>query len=156
MPPFWRSITLVGLHPHPSLLLLMLCLWRALNPTFQLLLLLPSANLFRPFFTSPVLVVNSCGVFTVLFCRVSHNNGFYRRFWVLLFHRFLVLREMRIRTHRCIFVRIYLSLCRMRIRTHRCVFIRIYFNSSRNAYSHASMRIRTHLLESSQNAYSYA
>ncbi len=156
MPPFWQSITLVSLRPHPSLLLLILCLRWALDPTFQLLLLLPSANLFRPFLTSPVLVVNSCGVFTVLFPWVSHNIGFYRHFWVLLFHRFLVLREMRICTHRCVFVRIYLSLRRMRICTHRCIFVRIYFNSLQNVYSHASMRICMHLLESLQNAYSYA
>jgi hypothetical protein len=63
-----------------------------------------------------------------LFCRVSHSISFYWRFWVLLFCRFLVPREMRIRTHRCVFVRIYLSLRRMRIRTHRCVFVRIYFS----------------------------
>jgi hypothetical protein len=127
MPPFWRSITLVSLRPHPSLLLLMPCLRRALNPTSQLLLLLPSADLFQPFLTFPVLVVNSCGVFAVLFPRVLHGIGFYRRFWVLLFCRFLVPRKMCIRTHICVFVRIYLSLRRMRTRTHRCVFVRIYF-----------------------------
>ena len=71
----------------PSLLLLMLSSQQALFPTFQLLLLLPSADLFRLYLTSPVLVVNSLEVFTDLFHRVSHSIGFYRRFWfwVLLF-----------------------------------------------------------------------
>ncbi len=124
MPPFWRSITLVGLRPHPSLLLLMLCLRRALDPTFQLLLLLPSADLFQPFLTSPVLVV------------VSHSIGFYWHFWVLLFCRFLVLREMRIPTHRCVFVRIYLSLRRMRF----CVRIYVYSYASTTIFGDGRFR----------------
>ncbi len=71
----------------PSLLLLMLSSQQALFPTFQLLLLLPSSDLFRLYLTSLVLVVNSLEVFTDLFHRVSHSIGFYRRFWfwVLLF-----------------------------------------------------------------------
>jgi hypothetical protein len=64
----------------PSLLLLMLSSQQALFPTFQLLLLLPSADLFRLYLTSPVLVVNSLEIFTDLFHRVSHSIGFYRRF----------------------------------------------------------------------------
>ena len=71
----------------PSLLLLMLSSQQALFPTFQLLLLLHSADLLRLYLTSPVLVVNSLEVFTDLFHRVLHSIGFYRRFWfwVLLF-----------------------------------------------------------------------
>jgi hypothetical protein len=70
-----------------SLLLLVLSLQQALFPTFQLLLLLRSADLLRLYLTSPVLVVNSLEVFTDLFHRVLHSIGFYRRFWfwVLLF-----------------------------------------------------------------------
>ena len=60
----------------PSLLLLMLSSQQALFPTFQLLLLLRSADL-------PVLVVNSLKVFTDLFHRVLHSIGFYWRFWFL-------------------------------------------------------------------------
>jgi hypothetical protein len=72
----------------PSLLLLVLSSQQALFPTFQLLLLLPSANLLWLYLTSPVLVVNSLEVFTDLFHWVLHSIGFYRRFfwfWVLLF-----------------------------------------------------------------------
>jgi hypothetical protein len=72
----------------PSLLLLMLSSQQALFPTFQLLLLLPSANLFRLYLTSPVLVVNSLEVFTDLFHRVSHTIGFYRRFCFFGFSSF--------------------------------------------------------------------
>ena len=68
----------------PYLLLLMLSSQQALFPTFQLLLLLPSADLFRLYLTSPVLVVNSLEVFTDLFHRVSHSIGFYWHFRVLL------------------------------------------------------------------------
>ena len=64
----------------PSLLLLMLSSQQARFPTFQLLLLLSSADLFRLYLTSPVLVVNSFEVFTDLFHRVSHSIGFYWRF----------------------------------------------------------------------------
>ena len=64
----------------PSLLLLMLSSQQALFPTFQLLLLLPSADLFRLYLTSPVLVDTSFDVFTDLFPRVSHSIGFYRCF----------------------------------------------------------------------------
>jgi len=60
---------------------LMLSLQKALSPTFQLLLLPLSANLFRLYLTSPVLVDTSFDVFTDLFPRVSHSIGFYRRFW---------------------------------------------------------------------------
>ncbi len=56
--------------------------WQALFPTFQLLLLLPFADLFWLSLTSPVLVVNSFDVFTNSFHRVSHSFGFYRRFGV--------------------------------------------------------------------------
>jgi hypothetical protein len=72
----------------PSLLLLMLSSQQALFPTFQLLLLLPSADLFQLYLTSPVLAVNSLEVFTDLLHRVSHSIGFYRHFcffFVLLF-----------------------------------------------------------------------
>jgi hypothetical protein len=57
----------INQHFLPSLLLLMLSLRQALFPTFLLLLLLPFANLFRLYLTSPVLVVNSFNVFTDLF-----------------------------------------------------------------------------------------
>jgi len=70
----------VSRHFLPSLLLLMLSLWQDLFPTFQLLLLLPFADLFRLYLISPVLVDNSFGVFRDLFHRVSHSIGFYRRF----------------------------------------------------------------------------
>ena len=83
MLPFWRSITVVSQHCLPSLLLLMLSLQQALFPTFQLLLLLPFADLFRLYLTSPVLVLNSFDIFTVLFHRVSHSIGFYWCFWVI-------------------------------------------------------------------------
>jgi hypothetical protein len=80
MLPCWRSIMVVSQHFLPSLLLLMLSLRQALFPTFQLMLLLPFADLFRLYLTSPVLVVNSFEVFTDLFHRVSHSIGFYRHF----------------------------------------------------------------------------
>ena len=48
--------------------------------TFRLLLLLPFADLFRLYLTSPVPVDNSFGVFTDLLFRVSHSIGFFRRF----------------------------------------------------------------------------
>ena len=83
MPPFWLYITFVRRHIQTSLLQLMLCSQRALFPTFLLLLLLPSADLFQLFLTSPVLADNSCGVFTNLFPRVSYSIGFCRHFWVL-------------------------------------------------------------------------
>ena len=92
MIPCWRSIMVASQQFLPSLLLLMLSSRRALFPTFQLLLLLPSADLFRLYLTSPVLVLNSFEVFTNLFHRVSHSIGFYRQFWfwVLLFLPVLV------------------------------------------------------------------
>ncbi len=72
-----------------TLLQLMLYSRRTLFPTFLLLLLLPSVDLFRLFLTSPVLADNSCGVFTDLFPRVSYSIGFCWRFGVLfLFARF--------------------------------------------------------------------
>ena len=83
MLPFWRPIMVVSQHFLPSLLLLVLSLQQALFPTFQLLLLLPFADLFRLYLTSPVLVFNSFDVFTDLFHRVSHSIGFYWRFGVL-------------------------------------------------------------------------
>jgi len=70
MLPSWRSIMFVSQHFLPSLLLLMLFLRQALFPTFRLLLLLPFADLFRLYLTSPVLVVNSYEVFSDLFHRV--------------------------------------------------------------------------------------
>jgi hypothetical protein len=70
----------VSQHFLPSLLLLMLSSRQDLFPNFWLLLLLPFANLFRLYLTSPVLVVNSFEVFTDLFHRVSHSIGFYWRF----------------------------------------------------------------------------
>jgi hypothetical protein len=60
----------------------------ALDPTFQLLLLPPSADLFRPFLTYPVLVVNSCEVFTVLFLWISHSIVFYWLFGFSFFAGF--------------------------------------------------------------------
>ncbi len=63
-----------------SLQLLTLSLGRGLFPTLQLLLLLPSANLFLLYLTFPVLVVSFFEVFTVLFPQVSHSTGFSRRF----------------------------------------------------------------------------
>ena len=83
MLPFWRSIMVISQHFLPSLLLLLLSSQQALFPAFQLLLLLPFANLFRLYLTSPVLVVNSFKVFKDSFHRVSHSTGFYWRFWVL-------------------------------------------------------------------------
>ena len=80
MLPFWRSIFVVSQHFLPSLLLLLLSLRQALFPTFQLLLLLPFADLFRLYLTSPVPVVNLFEVFTVSFHQVSHSIGFYWRF----------------------------------------------------------------------------
>jgi hypothetical protein len=89
MLPFWQPIMVVSQHFLPSLLLLVLSLQQALFPTFQLLLLLPFANLFWLYLTSPVLVVNSFDVFTVLFHRVSRSIGLYWRFWVIPpFHQF--------------------------------------------------------------------
>jgi hypothetical protein len=81
----WRSIICVSRLFPPSRLLLVQSLQQALSPTFQLLLLLPSADLFLLYLTFPVLVVNSFGVFTDMFHRVSHSIGFYRCFGVLLF-----------------------------------------------------------------------
>ena len=46
-----------------------------LSPIFLLLLLLPSADLFRLYLTSPVRAVSFFGVFTVLFLRVSYSIG---------------------------------------------------------------------------------
>ena len=83
MLPYWRSIIIISQHFLPSLLLLMLFLRQALFPTFCILLLLPFANLFQLYLTSPVLVINSFGVFTDSFHQVSHSIGFYRRFGVL-------------------------------------------------------------------------
>ncbi len=70
---------------HPFRLRLMLPSQQALSPTFQLLLLPLSADLFRLYLNAPVLADNSFDVFTDLFPRVSHSIGFYQRFWVLLF-----------------------------------------------------------------------
>ncbi len=84
MIPFWLYIMLVSRRLLPFPLRLMLPLQQALSPTFQLLLLPLSANLFRLYLTSPVLVDNSFDVFTDLFPRVSHSIGFYWRFGVLL------------------------------------------------------------------------
>ena len=72
MLPCWRSIMFVSRHFLPPLLLLMLSSWQDLFPTFQLLLLLPFADLFRLCLTSPVMVDNSLGVFTDLFHRTAH------------------------------------------------------------------------------------
>jgi hypothetical protein len=58
---------------------------KAFSPTFQLLLLPLSIDLFRLYLTSPVLVDTSFDVFTDLFPWVSHGIDFYWRFWVLLF-----------------------------------------------------------------------
>jgi hypothetical protein len=69
----------------PFRLLLMPSSRKALSPTFQLLLLPLSADLFRLYLTSPVLVDTSFDVFTDLFPWVSHSTGFYWRFGVLLF-----------------------------------------------------------------------
>ena len=69
----------------PFRLLLMLTSQKALSPTFQLLLLPLSADLFRLYLTSPVLVDTSFNVFTDLFPPVSHCIGLYQRFGVLLF-----------------------------------------------------------------------
>lgn len=48
---------------------------RDLSPIFLLLLLLPSADLFQLYLTSPVRVVSFFGVFTALFLRVSYSIG---------------------------------------------------------------------------------
>jgi hypothetical protein len=85
MIPCWLYIMLVSWRLLPFRLRLMLPLQQALSPTFQLLLLPLSADLFRLYLTFPVLVDNSFDVFTDLFPQVSHSIGFYRRFWVLLF-----------------------------------------------------------------------
>jgi hypothetical protein len=79
IPPFWLYITFVRRHIQKSLLQLMLCSRQALFPFFLLLLLLPSADLFQLFLTSPVLADNSCVVFTDLFPRVFHSIAFDRR-----------------------------------------------------------------------------
>ena len=84
MIPCWRYIMVVSRRLLPFRLQLMLSLQKVLSPTFQLLLLHLSANLFRLYLTSPVLVDTSFDVFTDLFPRVSHSIGFYRRCWVLL------------------------------------------------------------------------
>jgi len=84
MIPCWRYIMVVSRRLLPFRLRLMLSSQKALSPTFQLLLLPLSADLFRQNLTSPVLVDTSFDVFTDLFPRVSHSIGFYRRFWVLL------------------------------------------------------------------------
>jgi hypothetical protein len=67
----------------------MLSSQQALFPNFQLLLLLPSADLFQLYLTSPVLVINSLEVFKDLLHRVSHSIGFYRRFCFFGFSSFL-------------------------------------------------------------------
>jgi hypothetical protein len=85
MIPCWLYIMLVSWRLPPFWLWLMLPSQQALSPTFQLLLLPLSADLFRLYLTSPVLVDNSFDVFTDLFLKVSHSTGFYQRFWVLLF-----------------------------------------------------------------------
>ena len=71
----------------PFRLRLVLSLQKALSPTFQLLLLPLSADLFRLYLTSPVLVDTSFNVFTDLFPRVSHSIGFYWRLGSPLFYR---------------------------------------------------------------------
>jgi hypothetical protein len=85
MIPCWLYIMLDSRWLLPFRLRLMLPSQQALSPTFQLLLLPLSADLFRLYLTSPVLVDNSFDVFTDLFPRSSHSIGFYQRFWVLHF-----------------------------------------------------------------------
>ena len=58
---------------------------RDLSPIFLLLPLLPSADLFQLYLTSPVRVASFFGVFTALFLRVSYSIGSLGVFGFLLF-----------------------------------------------------------------------